>query len=78
MIKFKLDKLLKELNISQTKFANIAGVRPNTINDMCNGITKRLEISTLNQIMGALNQISKTKVNLSDLIEYLGEENGSS
>jgi DNA-binding Xre family transcriptional regulator len=74
MIYFNLDKLLKQYKYSRTQFARITGVRPNTINDMCNGKTKRLELSTLNSIMKALNMISDQPIYLSDLMEYREEK----
>ena len=74
MIYFKLDDLLKQLNYSRTRFANMCGVRPNTINDMCNGITKRLELETLNAILKCLNEISEKELNINDLMQY--RENG--
>lgn len=74
MIYFKLDKLLKQYKYSRTQFAHLAGIRPNTINDMCNGNTKRLELETLNSIMKALNKISDDSIKLSHLMGY-SEEN---
>lgn len=74
MIYFKLNGLLKQLNYSRNQFAQISGVRPNTINDMCNGITKRLEIDTLTLILKALNKISENPINISDVIEFRGEK----
>jgi DNA-binding Xre family transcriptional regulator len=75
MIKFNLDEILKKHNISRTKFANIAKVRPNTINDMCNGNTRRIEIDTLNSIMRAINELGNKPLNLAELIFYVKDEN---
>lgn len=74
MIKFNLDKILKDYNISQTKFSQLAGVRPNTINDMCKGNTRRIELETLNSIMRAINEISDKPMDVSDLITYKKDE----
>ncbi|AVM24868.1 helix-turn-helix domain-containing protein [Bacillus pumilus] len=74
MIYFKLDELLKQHKYSRTQFAHLAGVRPNTINDMCNGNTKRLELETLNHIIHALNKICEEPIKLTDLMDY-GEGN---
>jgi DNA-binding Xre family transcriptional regulator len=74
MIAFELNKILMELKISRTKFAKISNVRPNTINDMCNGITKRIEVETLENIMNALNQLSKEPINVADIINYEKDE----
>ncbi|MBS2773019.1 helix-turn-helix transcriptional regulator [Anoxybacillus rupiensis] len=74
MIYFKLDALLKQLNYSRNRFSQLSGVRPNTINDMCNGNTKRLELETLNAILEALNRISQRPIDISDLIEFKKED----
>ena len=73
MINFKLDEVLKQYNCSRTKFANLAGVRPNTINDMCNGNTKRIEVETLNSILVALNKLSDHPILIEDVVEYREE-----
>ena len=73
MIKFFLNEILEELNISQTGFAKQADIRPNTINDICNNRTKRIEISTLNQIMKVLNELNEDSYNINDLISYSNE-----
>lgn len=70
MINFKLDEILKQYNCSRTKFAHLAGVRPNTINDMCNGNTKRIELETLNSILATLNKLSNHSIVLEDVVEY--------
>lgn len=67
MIIFHLEELLKQQQISQNKFARMAGIRPNTINDITNNNVKRLEITTLNKI---LKIIIKWGYSLSDFIEY--------
>jgi predicted transcriptional regulator len=74
MIKFNLDELLKEYNISRTKFSHLAKVRPNTINDMCNGNTKRIEVETLNNIMRTINEISNKQIDAADLITFKKDE----
>jgi putative transcriptional regulator len=76
MIKFKLNQLLKELNLTKNKFSVLSKVRPNTINDMCNGNTRRLEIDTLDAILVCLNQLSERKITINDLIEYEEDSNG--
>ncbi|MDM5291708.1 helix-turn-helix transcriptional regulator [Peribacillus simplex] len=74
MIRFNLDELLKKNKISRTKFAHLAKVRPNTINDMCNGNTRRIEVDTLNNIMRTINELDKGTVDLADLISYVKDE----
>lgn len=70
MIAFNLDKILKQNNISRTKFSHLAKVRPNTVNDMCNGNTRRVELETLNNILNAVNEISNKPIDIADLITY--------
>jgi DNA-binding Xre family transcriptional regulator len=70
MIKFKLNELLHELNITKNKFSVLSKIRPNTINDMCNGSTRRLEVDTLDAILECLNQLSDREITMLDLIEY--------
>lgn len=79
MICFKLDVFLKKHRLSRNRFSQLTGIRPNTINDMCNGNTKRIELETLNTIMKSLNEISREKMCVSDLMAYREEdENGNS
>lgn len=74
MIIFYLKDCLKELNISQNKFARQSGIRPNTINDLCNNKTKRIEICTLEKIMSTLNSISSRVFLLEEIIKYEEEK----
>lgn len=70
MIKFFLHEVLQELNISQTKFAKHANIRPNTINDLCNNRTKRIEVETLNRIMETIYILSKSSYSINDIIRH--------
>lgn len=72
---FRLDETLKELDITRNKLAVYAEVRPNTVNDLANGDTKRIEIETLEKILKSLNEISMTRgmqrtYNIEDILEY--------
>jgi DNA-binding Xre family transcriptional regulator len=77
IIKFNLDFVLKELKISRNHFSSISGVRPNTINDMCNGITKRIEINTLILILTCLNERSDKYIGVGDLIIFNLDSDGN-
>lgn len=57
MIIFNLDKILEKENMSQNQFSKISDVRPNTINNIYNNNLKRLELSTLDKILGTLNSM---------------------
>lgn len=72
---FRLDEALEELDITRNKLAVYAEVRPNTVNDLANGDTKRIEIETLEKILKSLNEISMTRgmqrtYNIEDVFEY--------
>ncbi|MFS7205979.1 helix-turn-helix domain-containing protein [Carnobacterium divergens] len=73
MVFFVLNERLKELNISQTKFAKQTNVRPNTINDMCNNVTKRIEVTTINKILMGLNKLGDREYSITDIIKYENE-----
>ena len=73
MIIFVLNERLKELNISQNKFAKQSHIRPNTINDICNNSTKRIEVSTINKILIQLNKIGIREYCIEDIIKYKHE-----
>lgn len=75
MISFNLEKALDLIGYSMNKFSILADVRPNTINDLVNGKTKRIEIDTIDKILNALNEITALKgVNrqfkITDIIEH--------
>lgn len=67
MIIFNLDKILEKENMSQNQFSKISNVRPNTINNIYNNNLKRLELSTLNKILGTLNSMG---YKIEDVIKY--------
>lgn len=67
MIIFNLDKILEKENMSQNQFSKISDVRPNTINNIYNNNLKRLELSTLDKILGTLNSMG---YKIEDVIKY--------
>jgi len=67
MINFKLSDILKKEKLSQTKFSKLCGVRPNTVNDICNNKIKRLELKTLDKILESLFIMGYT---LNDFIDF--------
>lgn len=71
MIYFNLKNILNKENLSQNKFAKDSGVRPNTINDIVNNYSQRLEIKTLNKIVQELTKYGYT---ISDFILYTEEK----
>lgn len=58
MIEFKLEEVLKEVDLNMNKLAVLADVRPNTVNDLVNGKTKRIELDTLDKLLYAINHTS--------------------
>ncbi|MGM1019988.1 MAG: helix-turn-helix domain-containing protein [Bacillota bacterium] len=63
MIKITLGESLKELALTQNKFAVTYGFRPNTINDFVNGNVKRADFDTLDKMVNSLNHYAK-KMNI--------------
>lgn len=59
--KFGLNEIMKEIgeeNITRNKIAVEAKVRPATIYDMADGKTKRIELSTVENILDVINKIA--------------------
>ncbi|MEC1778385.1 helix-turn-helix transcriptional regulator [Schinkia azotoformans] len=50
----KLDKLLKEKNMSQREFAKITGIRHPTISAMCNNTAQQIPIKNIKSICKVL------------------------
>lgn len=74
MIKFKLDRLLEENNITRNALAREAKIRPNVVYEMCNNETKRIELKTLDKILETLNRMTNRPINVSDIIEYVPDD----
>lgn len=74
LITFNLDRVLNDLNMSRHYFSQCSGIRPNTINDMCNNNTKRIEIKTLNAILTCLNNLSEKEINIADVMTYVNDK----
>lgn len=55
MIKFRVKVMLAEREITQKALAEMTGIRPSTVSDICNGTIKHLPISALNKICQVLN-----------------------
>ena len=70
MIVFKLGNILQHISMSQTHFAKLTDIRPNTINDIVNNRTKRIELSTLQRIMSVLYLYG---FEINDLMEYIND-----
>ncbi|WP_256873717.1 helix-turn-helix domain-containing protein [Paenibacillus kribbensis] len=57
-ITFKLEELLREIGITKNALAREAKIRPNTIYEMCNNTSKRIEFKTFNTVMETLIRLS--------------------
>lgn len=76
--KFGLSEIIKEIgeeNITRNKIAVEAKVRPATIYDMAEGKTKRIELTTLENILYVINEIASEKgidktYTLDDIFKY--------
>lgn len=75
-IQFTLEQTLNELDISPYRLSVISTVRSNTIADMVSNQSSRINISTLELIITALNKIaaeqgSSRKFNVADVFVYV-------
>lgn len=70
MIVFKLGDILNQISMSQTHFAKLAEIRPNTVNDIVNNRTKRIELPTLEGILKVLYPYG---FGINDLMEYIND-----
>ncbi|HDR4520631.1 helix-turn-helix transcriptional regulator [Bacillus cereus] len=75
-IQFTLEKTLNELNMSPYRLSVISQVRSNTITDMVNNQSSRINISTLELIITALNKIADERnldrsYNINDVFIYV-------
>jgi DNA-binding Xre family transcriptional regulator len=75
-IKWVLDKTIDELDITRNALAVEAKVRPATIQDMVNGVPKRVEFKTLLAILDVLNEMKvkrgiKRDLTIDDIFIYV-------
>lgn len=68
MIKIHLSRILGEKRLTQKKLAELANVRPNTINIMYHEQLNRLDLDVLNRICSVLN------CQPGDLMEFIPDE----
>jgi len=78
-MKFVLKETLESLKIPGNQLAVEAKVRNNTIYDMLDDRTKRIERKTLEDILRALNKIAKKqgvkrKFNIEDVMIWVDED----
>lgn len=76
---YGLNEILEEIEQTRNKIAVESKIRPATIYDMCEGKTKRLELSTINTVLNTINQMASTKgiekiYKLDDLFPYTYEK----
>lgn len=64
MIRIKLSELLGKNKMTRKALAELVNVRANTIGDLYNEKTKRVDLELINNICNVL------ECNLTDLIEY--------
>jgi len=68
MIRIKISELLGIHKMTRKKLADLVGVRPNTIGDMYNENTKKIDIELLNKICKTLD------CKVEDVLEYISDE----
>jgi len=64
MIKIYLSRILGEKRLTQAELARITGIRPNTISEMYNELSERINLDYVDLICEALD------CEVSDLLEY--------
>lgn len=72
-IELRLDKTIRasEGKLTRSNIAEMSGVRPNTIGDLCNGKTKAIKLDALDHILDAMNRIDSSKnYDINDIIVY--------
>ena len=68
MILFQLSKVLQDFHMTQRQLSTKTGIRPSTVNDICRGKIKRLNIDSLDKICRALDCTTE------DILEYIPDE----
>lgn len=68
MIKINLAKILDEKGITQSRLAELTGIRPGTINAYYHQFIKRMNVSDINELCKVLN------CSLNDLLEYISDK----
>ena len=76
---YNLNTVLEEIGETRNTIAVESKIRPATVYDMCEGKTKRIELSTLESILQAINKIARSKgiektYTLDDLLLYKYEK----
>lgn len=69
-IVFTLQQTLKKHDITQRQLAELSDIRPNTISQLYNGSTKRVNIDMLERIIPALSELTGEEIDLSDIFTY--------
>ncbi|MBR2564328.1 MAG: helix-turn-helix domain-containing protein [Paenibacillus sp.] len=77
-IQIKLGETIDAAKVSRNALAREAKVRPNLIYDLCDGKTKRVDLSTLSIIIDTLRVMTGKDYTLTDVIEYIPEDNEES
>ncbi|OMD12029.1 MULTISPECIES: helix-turn-helix domain-containing protein [Paenibacillus] len=68
MIRFSLDKIMKERQLEQKDIVEISGINRNTIKALANNANNRIDFPTLDKLCRTLGVLP------GDLIEYIDEE----
>ncbi|MEK5418245.1 helix-turn-helix domain-containing protein [Paenibacillus sp. FSL L8-0708] len=68
MIRFSLDKLMKERGLEQKDIVEISGINRNTIKALANNANNRIDFPTLDKLCRSLNVLP------GELIEYIDED----
>lgn len=71
-----LAELLRQHNISQKQLAEVAGMRPATVNAIFNGRVERVEIGTLVDLVTGLRRLG-IKADVGDILQVIDSPDGA-
>jgi DNA-binding Xre family transcriptional regulator len=68
-VRFRLEEILEQANLSQLAVANKAGLSQVTVNAVARNRTKQVSLETLDKLCGALTKLLGRKVEPGELLE---------
>lgn len=66
---WKLKTVLEQHNITVYRLADVSGVPRNTLYNLVNKEPARVDLGTLNAVLGALDELTGERVSVTDLLE---------
>lgn len=69
-MRITLQSTLDNAGITKGALAREAKVRPNFVYELCEGKTRRIDLDTLNKLIGTLNEMTGKEHDLSAVLVY--------